>query len=143
MAYPPVARLLPHSGPMVLIDRLLRWEEDRAAATLRVRANTRFVEGDTLQTPCLLEHMAQTIAASLGYEAFRDGRGLRRGMIVGCREFKAHVDGVRVGDDLLIEVERESGSEAMSRFGSRVTREADGILVAEATMTLFHGELPR
>jgi predicted hotdog family 3-hydroxylacyl-ACP dehydratase len=125
---------------MVLIDRLAYWEEDRAAATLRVRPNARFVDGESLETPCLLEHMAQAIAACLGYEAFRDGRGVRRGMVVGCREFISHIDQVHVGDDLVIEVERESGTEAISRFKSRVTR--DRALVAEATMSLFHGELP-
>ncbi len=125
---------------MVLIDRLSSWGEGRATSNMKVRANTRFVEGDLLLTPFLLEHMAQTIAASMGYEAYRNGRGIRRGMIVGCREFVAHVDEVLVGDDLQIEVQRESGSEVVSRFVCRVTR--DNCLVAEATMTLFHGDLP-
>lgn len=135
--YPAIAELLPHADPMVLIDRLVDWTPEGATCQMVVRPNTRFVEGDRLPTPYLLEHMAQSVAACLGYEAFRGGRGPRVGMIISCRSFVAHEDATPVGDELRLEARREMGSEALSRFRCQ-SRRGD-VLVAEATMTLFHG----
>lgn len=138
--FPPIEQLLPHEPPMVLLDRIVASSSDGTTATFRIRRGTRFVEDDGLETACLMEHMAQTIAADLGYDAYRDGRGVRRGMIVGCREFLVHVDRLAIGDEVEIVATRESAAEAMSRFRCRASR--DGACVAEATMTLFHGDMP-
>ena len=139
-AYPEIEKLLPHSPPMVLLDRLERWADGEATASLRVRPNTRFVEAGRLPSYCLLEHMAQTVAACLGYEAYQEGEGVRPGMVVGCRTLDLHVDTTEVGATLRIDVTRTSATEGTSRFDCRVTRDATP--VASATMTLFHGELP-
>ena len=134
--FPPISQLLPHDDPMVLLDRLVDWSAQGATCLMTVRPNTRFVEGDRLSTYCLLEHMAQSIAACLGYEAYRGGEGPRVGMIIACRELVTHVDTVQVADALRLQAERESGSDTLSRFRCRVTRGEQAI--AEATMTLFH-----
>ena len=125
---------------MVLLDRLETWSPTEARASVNLRRGMRFVEGDSLDSLFLIEHMAQTIAASLGYEAYLDGRGVRRGMLVGCRKYEVHVDEIHVGDTLSIEVARISHADAMSRFDCRAKRGKE--LVSSASLTLFHGELP-
>jgi len=137
---PHIEKLLPHSPPMVLIDRLESWSDGEATSSLVVRANTRFVENGRLPSFCLLEHMAQTVAACLGYEAYQDGEGVRPGMVVGCKVFDLHVDDIEVGTTLTIEVTRASATDGTSRFDCR-TSEGE-TLVASATMTLVHGDLP-
>ena len=138
--FPDIEKLLPHSPPMVLIDRLEHWAKGEATASMRVRANTRFVESGRLPSYCLLEHMAQTVAACLGYEAYREGEGVRPGMVVGCRTFDVEIDEIEVGTTLHIEVTRASATEGTSRFDCRAMRDEE--VVASATMTLVHGELP-
>ena len=138
--FPPIEELLPHEDPMVLIDRLEAWSNGGGQAIMRVRADTRFVEGRTLATPFLLEHMAQTIAACLGYEAYQDGRGVKQGMIINCKTFTAHVPATEVGDELTLEARREQTTDALSRYSCSVHRGSEPI--ADSTMTLFHGDLP-
>ena len=85
--FPPIAHLMPHSEPMVLLDRVLDWSPGRIECATQVRENARLVEDGLLLAPFTIEHMAQAVAVCLGYEAYRGGRGVRVGMIVSCRAF--------------------------------------------------------
>ena len=136
--YPPISQLLPHGEPIRMLDQLVDWAPGHATCTMRVRETSPFVENGMLPSPFLLEPMAQNVAACLGYEAYREGRGTRVGMIVSCRDYRVHRHHTRVGDELELTAERESGSDALSRFACSVQR--GGELVANATMTLIHAE---
>lgn len=136
--FPPVARLIPHREPMVLLDRILDWSPGRVECATRVCEGARFVEDGLLLAPLTIEHMAQAVAVYLGYEAYRGGRGVRIGMIVSCRAFHAHMESASVGDELMIWAERERGNETLSHFQCEVRYKDEAF--ADATLTLFHGE---
>lgn len=137
-AFPPIAQLMPHRGPMVLLERMLSWSPGQTECGMQVRAGTRFVEEDGLRAPFTIEHMAQSVAACLGYEAYLGGRGVRVGMIVSCRTFYAHMPSASVGDELVVKANRERGNESLSHFDCEVRK--DKALFATASLTLFHGE---
>lgn len=59
--------ILPQAEPFVLVDRLTAWERDRAATVLTVHEGIPLLEGDTLPACALVEVIAQTCAASIGY----------------------------------------------------------------------------
>jgi predicted hotdog family 3-hydroxylacyl-ACP dehydratase len=136
--YPPIEHLIPHSEPMVLLDRVLDWSPGRIECATQVRENARLVEDGLLLAPFTIEHMAQAVAVCLGYEAYRGGRGVRVGMIVSCRAFDAHMESARAGDDLVIRADRERGNESLSHFECNVQRGEEAF--ATATLTLFHGD---
>jgi predicted hotdog family 3-hydroxylacyl-ACP dehydratase len=136
--YPAIAQLMPHGEPMVLLDRLVGWSPGYAECTMRVRSGTRFVDEGVLRTPFMIEHMAQSVAACLGYEAYRAGLGVRVGMIVSCRVFHAHIESAAVGDELKIIANRERGNDTLSHFQCEVRHESEAF--ADASLTLFHGE---
>ncbi len=161
--YPPIAQLLPHGEPMVLLDQMQAWSPGRATCRFRVRDGARLVEDGRLETLFTIEHMAQAVAACLGYEAYRGGEGVRVGMIVSCREFEVFCDNAVVGDELEVTARRERGNRSLSHFACEVSRpsgsgevvavvdgdgagdlgrtdSASGRLLARATLTLFHGE---
>jgi predicted hotdog family 3-hydroxylacyl-ACP dehydratase len=138
--YPPIEELIPHSGPMVLVDELVRWAEGEAACNLRVREHAPFVADGKVESAVTIEYMAQTVAACLGYEALRGGAGVRVGMIIACKRFVAHGDALAVGDELSIDVKRVRGNEMLSHFDCRVLRA--GVLFSEAVLTLYHAEKP-
>jgi predicted hotdog family 3-hydroxylacyl-ACP dehydratase len=138
--YPPIEELIPHSGPMVLVDALVHWSEGEAACRLRVRERAPFVVDGKVESAVTIEYMAQTVAACLGYEELRGGAGVRVGMIIACKRFVAHADALSVGDELAIDVKRVRGNELLSHFDCRVLRE--GALFSEATLTLYHAEKP-
>ncbi len=136
--FPPLAFVIPHQEPMVLLDRIVDWEPGRIECALRVQDGARFVDDGQLSVPLTIEHMAQAVAACLGYEAYCGGKGVRIGMIVACRSFKAFKPWASVGDDLSVRAERERGNETLSHFNCEIVHEAETF--ATATLTLFHGE---
>jgi predicted hotdog family 3-hydroxylacyl-ACP dehydratase len=132
---------------MVLLDALTAWAPGRAECAMVVREQAPFVTGGVLHVPATLEHMAQAVAACLGYEAFRGGAGVRVGMIIACKRFEAHRPTLAVGDALRIRAERIRGNDTLSHFACEVRRvdprdDAVEEPIATATLTLFHGERP-
>ena len=136
--FPPISTLMPHRDPMVLLDRMIDWSPGKTSCAFRVRSEARFVEEGLLSAPFTIEHMAQAVAVCLGYEAYLGGRGVRVGMIVSCREFRAFRRSASVGDELIVRVERDRGNETLSHFRCEV--HLDDELFADSTLTLFHGE---
>jgi predicted hotdog family 3-hydroxylacyl-ACP dehydratase len=131
---------------MVLLDEMADWAPGRAACRMVVREQAPFVVDGELGTSMTIEHMAQAVAACLGYEAFQGGVGVRVGMIIACKRFEALVPALDVGDELVIAVERIRGNETLSHFDCHVDRRAAGSShfkrAASATLTLFHAERP-
>ena len=62
-----VAELLPQQPPFLLIDRMLSYDERTTACRLRITPDNLFCEGQNLSPFGLVESMAQTCAARLGY----------------------------------------------------------------------------
>lgn len=138
--YPPIHELIPHAGPMVLVDELVEWAEGAATCTLTLRERAPFVREGKVESAVTMEYMAQTVAACLGYEALRGGAGVRVGMIIACKRFIAHAGSLAVDDELEIQVKRVRGNDVLSHFDCRVMR--SGTLYSEATLTLYHAEKP-
>lgn len=137
--FPAISQLIPHSEPMVLLDRLVAWSPGHAECSVRVRADMRLVENGVLDTPFTVEHMAQTVAVCLGYEAYRGGRSARIGMVVSCRGFRVHESGAPVGSELLISASQLRANETTSHFACEV--HCGGKRLASAVLTLFYGTL--
>ena len=62
-----IRTLLPQRAPMVMVDRLVSADEKSAETALEVRADNLFVEDAVLKPYALVEVMAQSCAAQLGY----------------------------------------------------------------------------
>lgn len=139
-AWPPIAELVPHAPPMILIDRMLDWEPGFARCELTVRDEAPFVSGGRIHSVVGIETMAQTVAACLGYEAYTGGEGVRVGVIIGCRRMDIERAWVPVGTRLIIEARRVRGNEMLSHFDCRVL---DGeSVVATSLLSLYHASEP-
>ncbi|MCA3013182.1 MAG: hypothetical protein INH41_12375 [Myxococcaceae bacterium] len=86
-AFPPISELVPHQGPMVLLDRVLAESRDGLTAEAIVRAGRPFVRDAGWPALVGLELMAQTMAAWSGLRARRAGRAPRLGFLAGTRHF--------------------------------------------------------
>ena len=62
-----IQTLLPQRAPMVMVDRLLNADADSATTAFEIRPDNLFVEDGCLKTYALVEVMAQSCAAQLGY----------------------------------------------------------------------------
>ena len=63
----PILELLPQRPPFVMVDNLTDYSETQSTCCLTVRADNVFFEKGCLMAPGLIEHIAQTCAARLGY----------------------------------------------------------------------------
>ena len=62
-----IRTLLPQQPPMVMVDRLISADEKSATTALLIREDNIFVTEGRLNAYALIEVMAQTAAAHLGY----------------------------------------------------------------------------
>lgn len=63
-----IRTLLPQKPPMVLVDKLISADEKSATTALLIREDNIFVSEGQLNAYALIEVMAQTAAAQLGYD---------------------------------------------------------------------------
>lgn len=77
-----VLELLPQRPPFVMVDHLTDYSETQSTCCLTVRADNVFFEKGCLTAPGLIEHIAQTCAARLGYyNCYVQKTGVRLGFI--------------------------------------------------------------
>jgi predicted hotdog family 3-hydroxylacyl-ACP dehydratase len=141
IGFPPMTELIPHAGPMVMLDAMTRWAPGEAECRLVIRAGMPFVVDGRVDTTVAIEWMAQAVAACLGYEAFRGGEGTRVGMIIGCRRFDLLVPVMNVGDVARVVVKRIRGNESLSHFDAEILLGEDQ-KIAAANLTLYPAEKP-
>ncbi len=80
-----VLALLPQRPPFVLIDSLCHFDMVRTVTSFEVRPDHIFVEGDELQEYGIVENIAQTCAARMGYINFINSDKVKLGFIGAIR----------------------------------------------------------
>jgi predicted hotdog family 3-hydroxylacyl-ACP dehydratase len=137
--YPPVAELVPHRPPMILIDEILDIGEKSLSARVALTERSPFVEEGKLPALVTLEYMAQSVAAFAGAARLAAGKPVRLGMLIGCREMELEVDALSVGDVLEITVEQVWTDEQLGSFDCLVTRRGEKI--SRASLSVYQGDL--
>ena len=138
--FPPVETLIPHEGPMVLLDEVVAFGDDAIRCRRTVRAGALFVDQGRLDATVSLELMAQTIAAFAGYTRYQSGEGVKIAFLLSCRELDLRVPAYAVGDVLEITASPLwVGDRTLGSFASAVYR--DGAEVASAQINVYQGPL--
>ena len=125
--------LVPHRKPMRLIDCLNASDGKSASASARFAADCPFVidtEG-TVERLALLELIAQTHAASKGYEDLADGIDPSQGYLVGISNAVCYSDAY-ARQDLLVKVRSEEVLDEFHLATGEVWH--DGTLLMKATL---------
>jgi predicted hotdog family 3-hydroxylacyl-ACP dehydratase len=73
--------LIPQRPPFVMIDALTYVDEKTGRSTLQVKGDNIFVEKGLLTEPALMENIAQTAAARIGYICQAENRPVPLGYI--------------------------------------------------------------
>ena len=136
----PVEDVVPHSGRMVLLDRLLLVEEGRLRAEVVLRANSMFVRNGRARAIVAVEYMAQAVAAYVGTISRQKNQPVEIGYLIGIREMTLAVGHLEAGDVLEIEAEHVFGNDQLGSF--KTSTKKNGALLAEATLTVYRGALP-
>lgn len=135
----PVAELLPHAPPMVLLDAVLGWEPGAATAAVTIRPGIPFFEdGRGVPAHVGIEYMAQTCGAYAGLEGLRLGQPVRLGFLLGTRRYRARLDWFRPGERLEIGVAEVFRDHSMGVFDCRIL--CGGREVAAAQLNVYQPE---
>ena len=95
------ASLLPHSGHMVLIDRITRYGDDFVEAGAQIKPDHILLDGGMLPYTAFIELMAQAVGAYAGIQARKNARPVRLGFLLGTRKLEIFAQSVPVGTHLL------------------------------------------
>jgi predicted hotdog family 3-hydroxylacyl-ACP dehydratase len=136
MIIPDLRALVPHAGPMVLLDRVISADEERLCAEVSIRSDSLFCTADGVGAWIGLEYMAQAVAAYAGYVAYLRGESVKIGFLLGTRRFDCDRPFFSVGTRLQVRVKRIFQSE--NGMGSFECCIDDGAAeIARATLTVY------
>lgn len=85
-----ILKLIPQRSPIVMVDSFFGIEEDRSYSGLTVTADNIFCEAGKLQETGLIEHIAQSAAARIGYLYTQKGEEVPLGFIGSVDKLKVY-----------------------------------------------------
>lgn len=85
-----IAEYIPQRPPMIMIDDLVRADHSSATTTLRISEDNLFVDKGLFTEPGLIENMAQTAAALVGYQCKITKTAVPLGFIAAIKNWKLH-----------------------------------------------------
>jgi predicted hotdog family 3-hydroxylacyl-ACP dehydratase len=118
-----IEELVPHSGRMVLLNRVIEFDEENMVAEVIVRDDGSFGDGNTVPAWLGIEYMAQTIAALGGMKRRLAGKPLDLGFLLGTRRYECNVGLFAVGSVLTVSVKRLIEDQGLGVFDCRITAE--------------------
>lgn len=83
-----ILALIPQAPPFVMIDGIIRSDKTQTRSTLKIKEDNIFVENGLFKEPGLLENIAQTAAAGVGFEAQKESRPAPIGYIGAVKNFE-------------------------------------------------------
>lgn len=130
-----IDELVPHAGIMMLLDRVLEYENDRMIAETTVRNDGLFDDGHTVPAWLGIEYMAQTVAALGGMKRRLASKPINLGFLLGTRRYECNVPAFAVGTRFTVCVTRLVQDQGLGVFDCEL--KADGIL-ASAKLNVYH-----
>ena len=133
-----IREIIPQRPPFRMVDRLLSYDETVSEATLLLRPDNIFLD-DTFQTAGIVEHIAQTCAARIGYY---NKYILHRDIVIGYIGAIRQLDVKRhpsVGEELLTRIEVLSSAFGMTLV-SAVVSISQGELIADGEVKIALSE---
>lgn len=94
---PPVEEILPHRHGMLLVERLVSWDERQATVSAVPSASAWYSEPAGMPSRIGVELMAQAIATHVGVVAWSKGEPPKRGVLLGTRTYRSTLAHFRAG----------------------------------------------
>ena len=131
-----VLTLLPQRPPFVMIDCLTHFDEVLTTSRFGLRADNIFMEGEVLNSCALVENIAQTCAARLGYiNEYILKDKVKLGFIGDIKHLQV-VRPARLGEVVTTEVEVVQEVLQMTLVKARVKVGEEGIVTADMKIAL-------
>ncbi|MDD5580771.1 MAG: hotdog family protein [Methylobacter sp.] len=115
-----VAELIPHSGKMVWLDRIISCDEHSLSAELIVRDDGLLGSDKAVPAWAGIEYMAQAVAAYAGIMAKMAGEPIKLGFLLGTRRYSSNVAEFKVGSKLTVRVKKIIQDDTLGVFDCRI-----------------------
>lgn len=134
--HPAIETLLPHRPPVLQVEEVISFVDDTVVVALRVRADSIFVADGMMPAWVGIELMAQAIATYAGLHAQARGEPVRKGFLLGTRDYKATVPAFPVDQHLRISAQPLYHEESGLGAFECLIRDGETVLVA-ARLNVF------
>lgn len=138
----PVLELLPQRPPFVMIDALTAFDERHTSTRLTVRPSNVFYEMGRLTAYGLVENIAQTCAARLGYASYVLHRPPRIGVIGAINHFDVLRTPLK-DETIRTDIEVEEEVLGITLINARVFVGSELIAASQMKIALTGGEAPK
>ncbi|SJM91569.1 Beta-hydroxyacyl-(Acyl-carrier-protein) dehydratase FabA/FabZ [Crenothrix polyspora] len=118
--YSDIAALIPHSGRMVLLDRIIDFDGHTLSAELIVRDDGLFGDKHSVPAWVGIEYMAQAIAAYAGIQSKLAGEPIKLGFLLGTRRYISNIANFAVGTILTIQVKNIIQDDKLGVFDCKI-----------------------
>ncbi|MEI6766147.1 MAG: hydroxymyristoyl-ACP dehydratase [Bacteroidota bacterium] len=129
-----ILNLIPQRPPIVMIDKFFSAADGKTMTGLTVKTSNIFVEDGFLREPGLIENIAQSAAAGVGYVYSNSGKPIPLGFIGAVKNLKVY-SLPAVGDELVTDVKIEHEVFEITMISSRI--HSNEKLVAECEMKIY------
>lgn len=126
--YSDIAGLIPHSGAMVFLDRVIDFDGDSLSAELTVRGDGLLGNEHSVPAWAGIEYMAQAVAAYSGIKSKLAGESIKLGFLLGTRSYASNVASFSVGAVLTIAVKNIIQDDRLGVFDCKL--HGDGIEIS-------------
>ena len=138
---PPISELLPHEGPMCMLDRLVAVHGEGLVAEVVVPVDGLFSRDGNVGAWVGVEYMAQAVAAWVGWQSRALGQAPRIGFLLGTRRYRCSVPRFAAGQCLRVKIGcNYQADNGLGQFDCTL-RAGDAVL-ASAQVTVFGPEDP-
>lgn len=137
MKIEPAAPLLPQSGRMVMLDRVLDYGDDWLHGEADLRTDNIFAKDGVLPSWVVPEVLAQGIAALAGVRAQEAGEPVRLGFLLGTRKFSTRVTALPLPCRVRVKVQESMvDANGFAVYDCILCNDADTVL-AEAAINVY------
>ncbi|PWV50695.1 3-hydroxyacyl-ACP dehydratase [Chitinophaga sp. S165] len=129
-----ITAYIPQRTPIVMISGILEVRDNITRTGLQIAADNLFVEDGVLKSPGLLENMAQTAAARVGYIALQENTPVPIGFIGAVKDFEVF-EFPSAGSFIETTTEIQSQVFNATMVAAKVT--LDGKVMAQCELKIF------
>ena len=132
-----ILSLIPQRPPFVMVDKLLRSDENSTQTAFRVNEGNVLVMNGEFSEAGLMENIAQTAAARAGCMAMRENKPIAVGYIVAVKNLQIF-DLPKINDELVTEVKIENQVFDLILISGII--KCNDIVMAQCEMNIFIGK---
>lgn len=126
--------LIPQRKPIVMVDTFYGIEEENSYTGLTITADNIFLDGENFAEPGIIEHIAQSAAARIGYIYQQMKQDVPLGFIGSVDKMKIH-NLPKIGDELFTEIKVIQEVFDITLIGASVKVNYE--VIAEGRMKIF------